>query len=177
MAEQQHYSQGKGTQNSMSFYTLLRFYLPTKPPTIRTDELSRFVSDFATLAVAEPGESMTLELAIETSTESPALSLAEDLAKHGSNAKFDNWELTEHFDSYGELASRLSKVKKHVHRAFINLGHATAPIIDQFSRLGSAENDTDFSADGWSLEVGPVESFGLDSEIHHLVGWVSVDLS
>jgi hypothetical protein len=141
--------------------------------------LSKFVREFATLGVSNDGFPLTVQVKFGRRVdqdERPALRY-EEVHKYILTPKELEWDLKVARRSLKSVSEALAGNKRTIYRAFIELGAVSKDVSHQLSRIKSPENETDLALDSWSLQIDPIMSSGLDSEVQFFVGWISAGLS
>jgi hypothetical protein len=163
----------------MSFYTVLHFYRPRTPPVITGAALAKFVRAVDRLHVSEVKYPQTVQVkfgkAIDQDEEPSTWS--EQVNRGICVSKEIEWDVAIQCESLRAVSEGLVSHNRPVYRAFIELGSATTDIFQHLARVNSPENNVDLTLDSWSLEIGPVISAALDSEVQFHIGWISVNLS
>ena len=148
----------------MGFFSSLMYYRATDRFTVHTSELARFVEAFYALDVS--------------SVSSGSLMLR--FGRRISERKWmrvddhDDWDLEEFSQPLLEVPERLRSIDRPVTNAYLALGGPVdRPEFKTLHRVGSPENEVDFTPDGWSFSLGPVTT-GPDFEF--LVGSACISL-
>lgn len=163
----------------MSFYSSLMFYRPTEPPVVTGQSLAAFVRAFDNLGVAEGNGLIGAQLKFGEridQDEKPAIWEIPVVDCVFQTAEIE-WDFTPNCQSLSELASELTGKHESVYRGHLFFNNATGEICQQLQRRDSPENKIDLTLDGWSMEIGPIESVSLSSERTFTVGWMSVNIS
>ncbi len=155
------------------------FYRPGTPPRVTGASLARFVRAFAQLGVAKPqvslGSSVKFGRGINQDTRlSSWIKWIGGIGKH----REIKWDLDWQPQSTAKLADVLDKNDRPIYRAHLSLGPLTDEIAEGVHRVGSPDNKYELTPDSWSLEIGPVDCYSLETEDQLFrVGWIEVSLS
>lgn len=160
----------------MSFYSSLFYYRPGPPALVTTENLAAYLRAFEKLEISEISHPELIQLRFRRATDvdqdRPWGQANEPGTLDESNI---DWDVNEATDSLTQMAVRVAGASRIIHRASINLGMPKHSIF-QTLMVDTPENLNGFAPDTWTLEIGPVESFALDSDRFFFVGWVAIRL-
>ena len=104
--------------STMSFFTSLKFYRPTKPTSLTTDELEAFILGFRKMAVAEEAREMPLNAAFGTMLDVEEKHPIGNAAVKGNDSTSTDWDLEKQCDSY-ESPSKITSLASQAYSACV----------------------------------------------------------
>ena len=156
----------------MSFFTSLKFVRPRKPPVVTGAALSTFLQQFFALEVVEPKRSLqqrALQLrfgaAIDQDDRPPHFEEPEGDSGIVSAVRSITWDVDESPASVEELLAILKKELRPIYRAYVDLGPLPRWLFEYLAGPNGPIPEGHLALDSWSLEIGPIKSHGLSSEV------------
>lgn len=156
----------------MSFYSKLSFYSPNAPLILTGTDLAAFVSAFASLGLADKDKQGLIGYHVKFGR---AIDQDEQPTDEDEPILFDIEK--GRLPSIDHLANELAGLNGSICRSHLMLGHIDGDISDQVKRRPSKENNSGLVLDVWNLEIGPIESYKIDTDDPFRVGWVAVGMS
>lgn len=163
----------------MSFFTGLVFYRPCSPPPITADDLSRLVGRIVESGMLTDSGLRALKLKFGESIDQDddGLLWTEETVPGVSELCEVEWDVHLERTTLRQMLDSLASDDRRVYRAFLGLGAPTGGVLRPITRENSPENEIDYCPYSLSLEIGPIESYDLQSEAPLHVGWIGLTLS
>jgi hypothetical protein len=165
----------------MSFYSSLLIYRPDVPRKVSRADLAAFISAFALLGLKDETGAIDyyikfgrgIDQDVETLESSEPI-FGDGLIRVWDRPSYDADGLD--FATLALVPEDVKSLTGTIYRADLSLGYASKTLFDHLGHEPSEDNELGLALGCWGLELGPILSYGLNSEVPYKVGWLEVKL-
>lgn len=166
----------------MSFYTLLKFYRPTRPPRVTGPVLAEFVRELCSTGLFQRKGGEYLKVKFGRSIDQDDNDTAEEVPVRGLPGMFTirpiEWDLDHDRIGLDDALALLANHDRPVYRAAVTLGTLRRDVYEALqTRRPPPEERMNLSLWDCNVSLGPEAIGSMSSEASFTLGWMAVSFS